>query len=116
MDRARLRVDGDPNGGRCDRKCNVSGKAPSARSAFFPAAVPSVGALSVPIAMHAVMLPTAAALGTLYWQDWLTKAADGLYHSPADRGWGALTTSDLVLRIALNAIVGGNRSFGASAF
>src|ERR1051325_6083051 len=72
----------------------------------FPLRYLPLALFLMPIAMHAVMLPTAAALGTLHWQDWLTKAADGLYHSPADRGWGALTTSDLVLRIALNAIVG----------
>ena len=72
----------------------------------FPLRYLPLALFLMPIAMHAVMLPTAAALGTLHWQDWLTKAADGLYHSPADRGWGALTTRDLVLRIALNAIVG----------
>ena len=60
----------------------------------------------MPVVMHAVMLPTAAALGTLHWQAWLTKSADGLYHSPPDRGWGALTSAGLSLRIALNAIVG----------
>jgi membrane protease YdiL (CAAX protease family) len=31
---------------------------------------------------------------------------DGLYHTPAARGWGALTIQGLVGRIALNAIVG----------
>lgn len=52
------------------------------------------------------MLPTAAALDRLHWQGWLTPEADGLYHTPADRGWGVLTPAGLAARIALNVIAG----------
>jgi hypothetical protein len=45
------------------------------------------------------MLPVSALQeGSLPWQDWLTPGQDGLYHSPADRGWGALTASAGVTR------------------
>jgi membrane protease YdiL (CAAX protease family) len=44
--------------------------------------------------------------GQLPWAAWLTPGAEGLYHSPAERGWGVLTTGALVRRIALNAVVG----------
>jgi membrane protease YdiL (CAAX protease family) len=60
----------------------------------------------MPIVMHAVMLPTAAFAGGLQWQDWLTPQADGLYHTPVSRGWGVLTATGLVGRMALNAVVG----------
>jgi membrane protease YdiL (CAAX protease family) len=36
----------------------------------------------------------------------LTPQADGLYHTPASRGWGALAIQGLVGRIAINAAVG----------
>ena len=63
--------------------------------------------LLIPVVMHATMLPTALALqGPFLWQDWLTRGSDGLYHTPASRGWGALTTQGLIARIGLNAIVG----------
>ncbi|HEX5108994.1 MAG TPA: CPBP family intramembrane glutamic endopeptidase [Vicinamibacterales bacterium] len=53
------------------------------------------------------MLPMLAAQeGALPWQDWLAPAADGLYHAPPSRGWGALTTHQLAGRIAVNAVVG----------
>lgn len=60
----------------------------------------------MPLVMHAAMLPTALALGRLHWQGWLTPLADGLYHPPAERGWGVLTPAGLADRIALNAITG----------
>jgi membrane protease YdiL (CAAX protease family) len=60
----------------------------------------------MPLVMHAVMLPTAAAVGRLHWQDWLTPSADGLYYTPAVRAWGVLTTAGLVVRIAVSAIAG----------
>jgi membrane protease YdiL (CAAX protease family) len=60
----------------------------------------------MPLVMHAAMLPVAAALGTLRWEDWLTTGADGLYHTPPARGWGILTPAGLAERIALNAIAG----------
>src|SRR5215469_5019134 len=63
-----------------------------------------VALLLMPVAMHAVMLPVAAAVGSLQWQEWLRPAADGLYHTPASRGWGAVTAIGLVLRIAVNAL------------
>lgn len=61
----------------------------------------------MPLAMHAAMLSTAAVLdGSLRWQPWLTPQADGLYHTPAERGWGELTAGGLAGRIVLNALVG----------
>src|SRR5262249_53111900 len=61
----------------------------------------------MPVVMHAVMLPlTVAVEGRLPWQAWLTPQADGLYHTPASRGWGAVAIQGLVGRIALNAAVG----------
>jgi membrane protease YdiL (CAAX protease family) len=63
--------------------------------------------LLMPVVMHAAMLPvTAAYEGRLPWEDWLARQPDGLYHSPAQRGWGALTLGGLVRRIGLNAVVG----------
>jgi len=63
--------------------------------------------LLMPVVMHAVMLPlTVAVEGRLPWQDWLTPQADGLYHTPASRGWGAVAIQGLVGRIAINAAVG----------
>jgi membrane protease YdiL (CAAX protease family) len=60
----------------------------------------------IPVTLHAIMLPRMARAGPLPWQDWLTLAADGRYHSPESRGWGVLTTGELVARIGLNAGVG----------
>ena len=61
----------------------------------------------IPGVLHAVTLPLLVALeGQLSWQDWLTPQADGLYHTPLSRGWGALTVEGLVGRMALNAIAG----------
>lgn len=52
------------------------------------------------------MLPVAAAFDMLRWQDWLAPRADGLYHTPAVRGWGVLTPWGLAFRIAVSAIAG----------
>jgi membrane protease YdiL (CAAX protease family) len=61
----------------------------------------------MPVVLHAVMLPlTAIFEGSLPWQEWLTPQADGLYHTPESRGWGAVTIHGLVGRIAANAGVG----------
>jgi len=68
---------------------------------YLPAAL-----LLMPLVMHAAMIPATAASGELHWQDWLTRSADGLYHTPATRGWGALTPAGLGARIAINAIAG----------
>jgi membrane protease YdiL (CAAX protease family) len=63
--------------------------------------------LLLPVVIHAAMLPvTAAYEGRLPWEDWLTPQSDGLYHTPAERGWGALTFGGLVGRVFLNAVVG----------
>ena len=72
----------------------------------FPARSLLVALFLMPLVMHAAMLPVAAALGRLQWADWLTRGADGLYHTPAERGWGVLTPAGLAARVALNAIVG----------
>ncbi len=61
----------------------------------------------IPGVLHAVMLPLKATTGGgVRWQDWLTPQPDGLYYTPAFRGWGALTLYGLVGHIVLNAVVG----------
>jgi membrane protease YdiL (CAAX protease family) len=63
--------------------------------------------LLFPIVLHVAMVPvTVAYEGRLPWADWLAPQADGLYHSPPERGWGALTLGGLLVRLALNALVG----------
>jgi membrane protease YdiL (CAAX protease family) len=53
------------------------------------------------------MLPLTASLeGELPWQEWLRAGSDGLFHTPAERGWGTLTAGALAVRIAMNAIFG----------
>ena len=65
-----------------------------------------VALLLIPVTLHAIMLTRMALAGPLPWQDWLTPASDGLYYSPESRGWGVVTTVELVARIVLNAGVG----------
>ena len=73
----------------------------------FPLRYLPVALLLIPLVMHAAMLPlTVHVAGRLPWQDWLTPQADGLYHRPASRGWGVLTTEGLAGRIAVNAVAG----------
>jgi len=73
----------------------------------FPVKYVPVALVLMPVVMHAVMLPVAAALwGGLPWASWLTPEADGLYHTSAARGWGVLTPVGLVARMATNIIVG----------
>ena len=72
----------------------------------FPVRYVPLALLLMPIFMHGVMVPTALVLGRLHWQAWLTAGADGLYHTPADLGWGALSRTGLVARMAVNAIAG----------
>jgi membrane protease YdiL (CAAX protease family) len=72
----------------------------------FPARYLPAALFLMPAVMHAAMLPMAAALGRLHWQHWLKPGVDGLYHSPAARGWGVLTAAGLTERIAINATVG----------
>ncbi len=74
----------------------------------FPVRYLPLALLSIPLVLHATMLPLMAVFegGHLPWAAWLTPSADGLYHSPAERGWGVLTLGALARRIALNAIVG----------
>jgi membrane protease YdiL (CAAX protease family) len=73
----------------------------------FPLRYLPVALFLIPGVLHAVMVPllTKSAHG-VPWQDWLTPAADGLYHTPASRGWGILTMQELAGHIVLNAVVG----------
>jgi membrane protease YdiL (CAAX protease family) len=79
---------------------------PRVRSDFLPLRYVPVALFLVPFVMHAVMVPAMAVTGGLQWQDWLTPQSDGLYYTPASRGWGTLTLQGLAGRIVLNAIGG----------
>lgn len=68
---------------------------------YLPAAL-----FLMPAVLHAAMLPAAAALDRVHWHAWLTPGADGLYHTPADRGWGVLTPAGLAARMGVNAVAG----------
>lgn len=69
---------------------------------YLPAAL-----FLIPGVVHAVALPKLVAVeGRLPWEDWLTPQADSLFHAPASRGWGTLTTQGLAEHILLNAVVG----------
>jgi membrane protease YdiL (CAAX protease family) len=82
-------------------------EAPRVRWNRFPVKYLPVALFLIPGVMHAVVLPLLMTVyGGVQWQDWLTPQADGLYHTPASRGWGAITTQGLVGHIMLNAIVG----------
>lgn len=64
--------------------------------------------LLMPVTIHIVCLPLINFLnnGAFPWQSWLTTKKSGLYISPANRGWGRLTSSGLVFKIFINAITG----------
>jgi hypothetical protein len=60
-----------------------------------------------PTVLQAVILPLTIVLqGGVQSQEWLTLRPDGLYHTPAARGWGAVTFQGLLERLLLNAAVG----------
>lgn len=80
---------------------------PRIRWDSLPARYLPIALFLIPDVLHAVMLPLVAAFeGGLHWQDWLIKQSDGLYHAPVARGWGTLTTQELVGHIVLNAVAG----------
>ena len=73
----------------------------------FPIAFLPFALFLIPAAMHGAMLPEAARQeGTLRLQQWLTPDANGLFHTPSERGWGTITATMLAMRIALNAVAG----------
>jgi membrane protease YdiL (CAAX protease family) len=73
----------------------------------FPLRYLPIALFLIPVVLHATMLPLMAVMeGHLPWQAWLTPAADGLYHTPESRGWGDVTSGELLSRIALNATIG----------
>ncbi|MFP6687060.1 MAG: CPBP family intramembrane glutamic endopeptidase [Polyangiaceae bacterium] len=74
----------------------------------FPIRWLPVALLGLPLCVHAVSLPVVGVLadGALPWVSWLTPSADGLFHTPAARGWGVLSQSGLVGRFLLNAGLG----------
>lgn len=85
---------------------SATGEMPRVRSDPFPFRYLPVALFLIPVLMHAVMLPAMAIVSGLQWQEWLTPQSDGLYHTPASRGWDTLTLQGLAARIALNASVG----------
>ena len=73
----------------------------------LPATHVPLALLLMPVVMHAAMLTTTAGYeGRLPWEPWLSPQADGLYHTPAQRGWGVLTFGGLVTHIVINAVAG----------
>jgi membrane protease YdiL (CAAX protease family) len=72
----------------------------------LPARYIPIALLLIPVTLHVAMLCRLALAGPIPWLQWLTPAADGLYHTPASRGWGALTAQGLVFRLMLIAAVG----------
>jgi len=86
---------------------SVLHEAPLIRWSSLPVRFLPVALFLIPGVMHAVMLPLMERIqGGVHWQDWLRQEPDGLYHSPASRGWGALTIEGLVTHVILNAVVG----------
>jgi uncharacterized protein len=82
-------------------------EAPRVRWDYLPLTYLPVALFLIPGVLHATMLPLMVILqGGVQWQNWLTPQADGLYHTPDSRGWGALTIQGLAAHIVLNAIVG----------
>lgn len=81
--------------------------APRVRWDYLPLRYLPVALFLIPGLLHATMLPLMVILqGGVQWQNWLTPQADGLYHTPDSRGWGALTIQGLAAHIVLNAVVG----------
>jgi membrane protease YdiL (CAAX protease family) len=72
----------------------------------LPASYVPVAVLLMPVILHAIVLARLALAGPLPWQDWLTPDANGLYHSPVSRGWGVLTTTELIAHVVVNGGVG----------
>jgi membrane protease YdiL (CAAX protease family) len=73
---------------------------------FAPRYLP-VALFLIPGVMHAVMMPLMAVVGGgLRWQEWLTPTPQGLYVTPASRGWGSLTLPGLAGHIMVNAFAG----------
>ncbi len=82
-------------------------ESPHVRWDRFPLRYLPAALFLIPGVQHAVMLPFMANTPDgLQWQDWLAPQSDGLYHTPASRGWGAVTIEGLVGHIVLNAVVG----------
>jgi membrane protease YdiL (CAAX protease family) len=73
----------------------------------FPIAFLPFALFLIPAALHGAMLPEAVRQeGPLRLQQWLTPDANGLVHTPPERGWGTITATMLVMRIALHAVAG----------
>ena len=73
----------------------------------FPIAFLPLALFLIPAVLHAAMLPEAARQeGKLSLQDWLTPDAAGIFHTPAERGWGSISAPMLAIRIGLNAMGG----------
>lgn len=82
-------------------------RVPDAGWRRFPIRWLPVALFVLPAAIHAVALcGTVLFEGRLPWVGWLAPASDGLFHTPVDRGWGALTSSGLAIRLAMNALLG----------
>jgi len=74
----------------------------------FPLSWIPVALFIFPVVIHSICVPVIALQNNFHipWQSWLTPAEDGLYHTPADKGWGELSKGGLISHIFLNAIAG----------
>jgi membrane protease YdiL (CAAX protease family) len=74
---------------------------------LFPGTYFPLALLLIPLVMQAAMLPTTYILeGKIPWQHWLYPAADGLYHTPADKAWGIVSQAGLITHLITNAVIG----------
>lgn len=61
----------------------------------------------IPVTMHVAMLSSTVFLvGRIPWQDWLTDSTNGVFHVPAQLGWGTLNATGIAFHSILNAMVG----------
>ena len=60
-----------------------------------------------PLVIHLFALPAVYFIeGRIPWVEWLTPSPDGLFHTPAERGWGVLDHTGLAVRLVANTIIG----------
>jgi len=74
----------------------------------FPLSWIPIALFVFPVVIHSICVPVIAFQNNsqIPWQSWLTPTGDGLYHAPAEKGWGVLSKSGLIFHVFLNAVAG----------